>query len=122
MNPSVAAVVAAASTAVAALVGVITAAPAYAIGSITALTSLALLRVAARVSIVLAGLSPRLSPEPDASDCLAAKAIRADNWLASLVAAFCSSTAVGAVIAALTGIDKKRILHVTRRMIRRKVQ
>jgi ESX secretion system protein EccD len=89
--------------AVAALAGVITAAPLHAIGSVSVLVSLGLLGVAARVSIVLAGLSPQLppAPEPDPADRLAAKAIRADDWLASLVAAFSSAAAVGAIITAL---------------------
>lgn len=89
--------------AIGALAGVITAAPLHAIGSVSALVSLGLLGVAARVSIVLAGLSPQLPPtlEPDPADRLAAKAIRADDWLASLTAAFSSSAAVGAIITAL---------------------
>jgi type VII secretion integral membrane protein EccD len=94
--------------AIAALVGVITAAPLHVIGSVSALLSLGLLGVAARVSIVLAGLSPQLPPAPDldTADCLAAKAIRADNWLTSLLAAFASSAAVGAIVAMLTGAPR----------------
>jgi type VII secretion integral membrane protein EccD len=85
--------------AVAALVGVITAAPLRAIGSVSALVSLGLLGVAARMSIVLAGLSPQLAPAPD----LDTKVIRADNWLASLLAAFSSAAAVGAIVTVLAG-------------------
>ncbi len=98
--------------AVAALVGVLTAAPLQAIGSASALVSLALLGVAARASIVLAGLSPRVPLAPDADDvepsgaCVAAKAIRADKWLASLLAAFSSSAAVGAVVTVLAGVPR----------------
>jgi type VII secretion integral membrane protein EccD len=94
--------------AIAALAGVITAAPLHIIGSVSALVSLGLLGVAARVSIVLAGLSPRLPPAPDldTSDCLAAKAIRADNWLTSLVAAFSCSAALGAIITVLIGAPR----------------
>jgi type VII secretion integral membrane protein EccD len=95
--------------AVATLVGVITAAPLRAIGSVSALLSLGLLGLAARLSIVLAGLSPRLPPAPHRETieprgaCLAAKAIRADDWLTSLLAAFASSAAVGAVVTVLAG-------------------
>ncbi len=95
--------------AVAALAGVVTAAPPYVIGSLTALASLGLLEISARMSILLAGLSPTLPPtlDPDdaealpAADSLATEAIRADEWLTSLLAAFSSSAAIGAVVAAL---------------------
>lgn len=102
--------------AVAALVGVITAAPLQAIGSVSTLASLGLLGVAARVSVVLAGLSPQLPPTPDPDNIdpdgagLAAKAIRADNWLASLLAAFSSSAAVGAVMTVLAGAPRLRCI------------
>jgi len=98
--------------ALAALVGVVAAAPVRAIASVAALVSLGLLGVAARVSLVLAGLSPRLPPTPDlddsepSGDCLSARAIRADNWLASLLAAFASSAAVGAVVTVLAGAPR----------------
>ena len=98
--------------AVAALVGVLTDAPLPAVGSVAALISLGLLGVAARVSIVLAGLSPKLPATPEldtadpSADCLAAKAIRADDWLASLLAAFSSSAALGAVVAVLAGVPR----------------
>jgi type VII secretion integral membrane protein EccD len=100
--------------AVAALLGVITAAPLHAIGSVSALVSLGLLGVATRVAIVLARLSPRLPPVPEVDTiepggtCLAAKAIRADNWLTSLLAAFSSSAAVGAIITVLAGAPRLR--------------
>jgi type VII secretion integral membrane protein EccD len=95
--------------AVAALVGVITAAPLRAIGSVSALASLGLLGLAARLSIVLAGLSPRLPQAPDRDTIepggarLAAKAIHADDWLTSLLAAFASSATVGAIVTVLAG-------------------
>ncbi|MEB3983003.1 type VII secretion integral membrane protein EccD [Mycobacterium sp. 663a-19] len=89
--------------AVAALASVFTAAPPRSIASVSALVSFGLLGMAARVSIVLAGLSPRLQPDVDAADRLAAKAIRADNWLTGLLAAFAGSAALGAVVTALTG-------------------
>jgi type VII secretion integral membrane protein EccD len=95
--------------AVAALVGVVTAAPLRAIGSVSALLSLGLLGLAARLSIVLAGLSPRLPPEPDRDPIepgaagVAAKAIRADGWLTSLLAAFASAATVGAIVTVLAG-------------------
>jgi type VII secretion integral membrane protein EccD len=85
--------------AVAALAGVISAAPPHAIAAVSALASVGLLGLAGRASIVLAGLSPQLSAlDSETPDCLATKAIRADEWLASLIAAFSSSAAVGAVI------------------------
>ncbi|MEE6175281.1 type VII secretion integral membrane protein EccD [Mycobacterium sp. 050134] len=95
--------------AVAALAGLITAAPLRIIGSVAALASLGLLGMAARASIILAGLAPRLPPDPGPDDLepgaagLAAKAIRADRWLAGLLAAFSSSTAVGAIATVLAG-------------------
>jgi type VII secretion integral membrane protein EccD len=91
--------------AIAALVGMITAAPPYALGSVAALISLGLLGSAARLSIALAGLSPRpaSTAELETADRLADKAIRADAWLASLLAAFSSSAAVGAIITVLAG-------------------
>jgi type VII secretion integral membrane protein EccD len=100
--------------AVAALVGVITAAPLHVIGSVSVLVSLGLLGVGTRVSIVLAGLSPLLPPEPNLDgfepyrDRLATKAIRADDWLASLLAAFSSSAAVGAVVTVLSSAPRIR--------------
>lgn len=102
--------------AIAALVGMVTAAPLQAIGSVSALGSLGLLGAAARLSIVLAGLSPRLPPASDldlpdpAADRLSAKAIRADNWLTSLLAAFSSSAAVGAIVTALAGAPRVRCI------------
>jgi len=89
--------------AVAALAGVLTAAPPHAIGSATVLASLALLGLAARISIVLTGLSPRVPPGPDqeTADSLATRAIRADDRLTSLHAAFSSSAAAGAIVTAL---------------------
>lgn len=91
--------------AIAALAGVITAAPLPAIGSVSALLSLGLLGLAGRMTIVAAGLSPQLSPAPDPeaadADCLVTKAIRADDWLASLLAAFSSSAAAGASVTAV---------------------
>lgn len=86
------------TVAVAALAGLITAAPPHAIGAACALASLGLLGLAGRVSIALAGLSPVPAPDPNG---LPAKAIRADAWLTSLLAAFSSSAAVGALVAAV---------------------
>ncbi len=91
------------AVAVAALAGVITAAPLHVIGSVAALLFLGLLEAAARLSVGLAGLSPQPSSRlagPDA-DVLAGKAIRADNWLTSLLAAFSASAALGAILTAL---------------------
>jgi len=102
--------------AAAALAAVITAAPLHAISSVCALISLCLLGLAGRVSIVLSGLSPQLSPAPrpdspaperaSEREPLAARAIRADGWLAGLLWAFASSAAVGAVATALAGASR----------------
>jgi type VII secretion integral membrane protein EccD len=92
----------AAIIALAALAGVITAAPLRAIGSLSALVSLGLLGVAPRASIVLTGLSPQRPPTPD----LRTKAIRAGNWLTSLLAAFLSAAAAGAILTVLAGAPR----------------
>jgi type VII secretion integral membrane protein EccD len=99
-----------------ALVAVITASPLHTISSVCALISLGLLGSAGRASIVIAGLAPQLPPVtgPDSSalervpekDLLAARAARADHWQASLLAAFASSAAAGAVTTALAGTSR----------------
>ncbi|HKI43142.1 MAG TPA: type VII secretion integral membrane protein EccD [Mycobacterium sp.] len=98
----------AAVVAAAALAGMMTSAPLETVGSVTVLVSLGLLGVAARMSIALAGLSPQLARDPDdiGADCFAARAIRADSWLASLLAAFSSSAAIGAVLTVLAGAPR----------------
>ncbi|SOJ53539.1 hypothetical protein MSIMFB_01041 [Mycobacterium simulans] len=88
-------------TAVAALAGGLIAAPPYTIGSAVALASLGLLELSPRIAIQLAGLSPRDDDLP-AADLVAATAIRADVWLTSLLAAFASSAAIGAIAAAIS--------------------
>lgn len=98
--------------AIGALAGVVTAAPLRAIGSVITLVSLGLLGAAARLSIILARLSPRLPAAPNSdsfepyADNLGAKAIRADAWLTSLLAAFSSSAAAGAITTALGGAPR----------------
>ncbi|WP_237712079.1 type VII secretion integral membrane protein EccD [Mycobacterium xenopi] len=93
------------SCAVAALAGVITAAPRPAIAAALAVASLALLELSPRLSIAVTGLSPRLPAHDDdgasgaAPDRLSDRAIRANGWLTSLVAALSVSAATGAVIA-----------------------
>ncbi|MBW0012920.1 MAG: type VII secretion integral membrane protein EccD [Mycobacterium sp.] len=91
--------------AVAAFTGMVTAVPPYAIGSVAALLSLGLLGWAARASILLAGLSPRPVSPPDQAAAVDVpdRAITAQRWLTSLLAAFSSSAAVGAVITVLYG-------------------
>jgi type VII secretion integral membrane protein EccD len=90
--------------AVTALAAVIIAAPPPAIGSISAVVSLGLLEVSARLSIVSAGLPPRLPAALDADeptpvlDRPADKAVRADERLTSLVAAFSASATADAII------------------------
>ncbi|MGH3597361.1 MAG: type VII secretion integral membrane protein EccD [Mycobacterium sp.] len=90
--------------AAAALVSAVTAVPLQAIGAAWAAISLGLLELSARASILFAGLSPRLASElasatdePTTPDCLSSKAIRANTWLTSLVAAFSASAALGAI-------------------------
>ncbi len=94
--------------AAAALVGVITAAPVRAVGAASALVFLGLLGAAPRIAIVLAGLSPQ--PDAEGVDpiptCLAAKALQADTWLVTQVAAYSSSAAVGALVTVLAGAHR----------------
>ncbi|OBF80493.1 type VII secretion integral membrane protein EccD [Mycobacterium sp. 852002-51163_SCH5372311] len=99
------------AVAAAALAAVLTAAPLHVIGSVSALVSLGLLEASARLSLTLAGLSPHLTSgqvEP-AADCPSSKAIRADAWLTSLLAAFSASAATGAIAIALAGRGASRI-------------
>jgi type VII secretion integral membrane protein EccD len=93
-------------TAGAAFTSAITAAPLRIIASISVLVSVGLLGIAGRLAIVFAGLSPHLSD--DAS--LVNRAMRADAWLTSLLAAFSSSAAVGAIVtaAAARGVGAPR--------------
>ncbi|WP_304441644.1 type VII secretion integral membrane protein EccD [Mycobacterium sp. 1081908.1] len=88
--------------ALAALAGVITGAPLRAVGSASALASLGLLGVAPRVSLTLAGLSPQRPPAPDVD----IRAVRADDWLAGLLAALLTAAAVGAIVTVLTGAPR----------------
>lgn len=94
--------------AAAAVVGAVTAVPLPAIGAASAAISLVLVEASAPLSIVLAGLSSQVTSEPDgardeatsAPHRLSAKAIRANSWLTSLVAAFSAAAALGAIGAA----------------------
>jgi type VII secretion integral membrane protein EccD len=95
--------------AVTAVVGAVTAVPLRAIGAASAVISLLLIEAAAPLSIVLAGLSSQASPESDsACDGLSAKAIRANAWLTSLIAAFSGSAALGALGAAAGSLSADR--------------
>lgn len=95
--------------AIAALASVLTGAPPRAISSVAALTSLGLLGAAARLSIILAGLAPTLPAAPEldtfepGTDAWSARAMRADAWLTSLLAAFSCCAAVGSVVTVLAG-------------------
>ena len=71
--------------------------------------------IAARMSIVLAGLSPQLADGRPVWH----KAIRADDWLTSLLAAFSSSAAVGAIVTALAAAGAPGPLHRVCRRHRR---
>jgi type VII secretion integral membrane protein EccD len=94
--------------AAAAVVGAVTAAPLPAISAASAAISLVLVEVSAPLSILLAGFSSQLPSEPDvvsnapipAPHRLSARAIRANTWLTSLVAAFSAAAALGAIGAA----------------------
>ncbi|QUR69590.1 type VII secretion integral membrane protein EccD [Mycobacterium spongiae] len=89
------------------------------VGSLTAVVSLGLLEASPRMAIVLAGLSPHRAPAPGhfdadpapATTALATRAIRADQWLTSLLAAFSSSAAIAATSAAAAtrGTDAQRL-------------
>lgn len=92
--------------AVAAFGSVTTGAPLYVIGAVSTVVSLGLLGVAARTAVVLAGLSPKPADSDTAVDDLAAKALRADAWLSTLLAAFSSSTAIGAIVTVLAGTPR----------------
>ena len=95
----------AASGTVAALVSAVTAAPLGTVGAVSAAISLALLEVAAPVSLMLARLRPPPATAPDGQlpspDRLDASALRTHSWLTSLIAAFSSSAALGAIGAAV---------------------
>jgi type VII secretion integral membrane protein EccD len=94
--------------AAAAAVAAVTAAPLQAIGAASAAISLVLVELSAPLSIMLAGLSSQVTTEPDtaredlavARHRLNIRAIRADSWLTSLVAAFSGAAALGAIGAA----------------------
>jgi len=96
----------AAVEAAAAVVGAVTAAPLQTIGAASAAISLVLVEASAPMSMMLAGLSSRSEPDPargepaSATHRLSARAIRANNWLTSLVVAFSAAAALGAVGAA----------------------
>ncbi|WP_375482173.1 type VII secretion integral membrane protein EccD [uncultured Mycobacterium sp.] len=99
--------------AITALVAIVTAAPLHAVALAPTVASLGLLEFSARLSAVLAGLSPRLptdnaAPPPSSNpEQLSAKAIRADEWLTTLVATWSVSAATGAAIEAYsTGIPR----------------
>jgi type VII secretion integral membrane protein EccD len=99
-------------TAIAALTAVETGAPLRAISSVSALVSLGLLGAAPRLSIIFAGLSPRLTTAQEfdvvdaPADDWSARAIQADAWLASLLAAFSSAAAAGAISTLVAGAPR----------------
>lgn len=89
-------------TAVAALAAAAFSLPVRAVGAMSVVISLVLLEASARLSVLLAGLSPRLTIDGDIPDALPDKAIQADNWLTSLIAAFSMSATLGGIGVALT--------------------
>ncbi len=91
---------------VAALAGVLTSAPLHTLGSVSTVVSLGLLGVAARVSIIFAGLSPAPDPDETGVAGVPAKAIHADQLLTSLLWAFASTAAVGAVVTVFAGAPR----------------
>ena len=94
--------------AAAAAVGAVTAAPLQAIGAVSAAISLVLVEASAPLSIMLAGLSSQVTLQPNpareeltlARHRLNIRAIRANSWLTSLVAASSGTAALGAIGAA----------------------
>jgi len=86
------------------VIGTVTGMPLQALGAASAAISLILIEVSAPVSIILAGLSSHVTSEHEESasdpDRLGARAIRANSWLTSLVAAFSAVAALGAIGAA----------------------
>lgn len=119
---------------IAALVGVLSEASLPSVGAFCTVLSVGLVEISPRISIALAGLSPRMpleaeteieteSPDPragelsDTENLVAAKAIRADDWLTSLLAAFSSSATIGAlsttIAAPRTGLSGTALAAVT---------
>ena len=92
--------------AVATFGGVATGAPLYVVGAVSTLVSLGLLGVAAHAAVVLAGLSPKQAGFATAVCDLGAKALRADAWLSTLLAAFSSLAAIGAIVTVLAGTPR----------------
>ncbi|MEZ0349658.1 type VII secretion integral membrane protein EccD [Mycobacterium sp. pR1184] len=92
--------------AVAAFGGLITDASLQMVGAVLAPVSLGLLAVAARAALILAGLSPKPADPQPVTDDVAANAVRADAWLASLLAAFSSSAATGAIVTVAAGAPR----------------
>jgi type VII secretion integral membrane protein EccD len=86
------------------LIGAVTDMPLPALSAATAAISLILIEASAPVSIILAGLSSHVASEHEEAvstpDRLGARAIRANSWLTSLVAAFSAVAALGAIGAA----------------------
>jgi type VII secretion integral membrane protein EccD len=91
---------------VAAFTGVVSGASLHVVSPLLALVSLGLLQVAARTAVFLAGLSPKPTNQSAVADCLVTKALRADAWLTSLLAAFSSSAAVGAIVTVSVGTPR----------------
>ncbi|MGA8547828.1 MAG: type VII secretion integral membrane protein EccD [Mycobacterium sp.] len=101
--------------AAAAAVGAVTSVPLPAIGAASAVISLIVVEASAALSIMLAGLSSHVTSGPDGvNDTLGAKAIHADSWLTSLIAAFSAAAALGAIGAAAGSIfaDSPRWLGI----------
>ncbi|WP_090600550.1 type VII secretion integral membrane protein EccD [Mycobacterium lentiflavum] len=96
----------AAIVAIAAFAGLATDVPLHVVGAVLALLSLGLLAVAPRAALVLAGLSPKPADPHPVPDDVAAGAVRADAWLASLLAAFSFSAATGAILTVATGTPR----------------
>lgn len=92
--------------AVAAVGGLIADVPLQVVGAMLAVVSLGLLAVAAPAALVLAGLSPKVADPHLVPDDVAANAVRADAWLASLQAAFSFSAATGAIAIVATGTPR----------------
>jgi type VII secretion integral membrane protein EccD len=85
------------------VVSAVTGMPLQALGAASAAMSLILIEVSAPISIMLAGLSSHVTSDHEgvaSPHRLSTRAIRANSWFTSLVAAFSAAAALGAIGAA----------------------
>jgi len=86
----------------ASVISAVTGMPLQSVGAASAAISLILIEVSAPLSIMLAGLSSHVTSDHEGASLhrLSTRAIRANSWLTSLVAAFSAVAALGAIGAA----------------------